>query len=308
MSSGRLSGRVDNTAASLQTTTATTHPNARESLRSRAAVTTRVTDASVRRLTGQLTPIDYCVLEALKTIHIATGAQLRRLYWADTDTGKRLARHRLAKLTKLRLIARLDRRIGGVRAGSDGYTYALDVAGLRVVADGTAIGRQRRPSTPGDRYLVHALAVTDRFVDITELESAHAFEVLAFEAEPASWRTYSTEHGRQLTIKPDAFILVADDQWEHSWFIEVDRATEHRPTILRKAADYIRYWQSGVEQAAADVFPQVLWVTPDKTRADRLTDWLHSLDRSTADIFQVCTDTDFTITITSAVKTSGAIE
>lgn len=308
MSSGRLSGRVDKAPASPQATTAAGHPSARESLRSRAAVTTRVTDASVRRLTGQLTPIDYCVLDTLKTIHIATGAQLRRLYWADTDSGKRMARHHLAKLTKLRLIARLNRRVGGVRAGSDGYTYALDVAGIRVVADGTATGRQRRPSTPGDRYLAHALAVTDRFVDVAELEAVHAFEVLAFEAEPASWRSYSAEHGRRLTIKPDAFMLAADDQWEHRWFIEADRATEHRPTIMRKAGEYISYWQSGVEQATTDVFPKVLWVTADKSRADRLTDWLRSLDRSTADLFQVCTDADFKIAITSAVNNSEAIE
>jgi hypothetical protein len=96
------------------------------------------------------------------------------------------------------------------------------------------------------------------FVDVAELEAVHAFEVLAFEAEPDSWQTYAAEHGRQRTIKPDALILIADDRWEHRWFIEVDRATEHRPTIVRKAGGYLNYWQSGVEQATVEVFPQVL--------------------------------------------------
>jgi hypothetical protein len=299
MNSGRLSGRVESGCASMHATPATSHSNAKESLRFRTSATTRVTDASVRRLSTQLTPIDYCVLDMLKTVRIATGAQLHRLYWAYNDTGKRLARHHLAKLTKLGLIARLDRRIGGVRSGSEGYTYALDVAGQRLTADDTSTRRQRRPSTPGDRYLAHALAITDRYVDLREAEVRQQFELLAFEAEPTSWRTYSGDHGRPLTIKPDAFVVLADQEWEHRWFIEVDRATEHRPTILRKAREYISYFQSGSEQHLTGIFPRVLWITPTDAHADLLSDWLSTLERDADGLFQVCSDASFSATITA---------
>jgi len=305
MSSGRLSGRVDKAAVSLQARTTPTHSNARESLRSTPVVPTRVTDASVRRLTGQLTPIDYCVLDTLKTVRVATGGQLRRLYWSDSDTGKRLARHHLAKLSKLRLIARLDRRIGGVRAGSDGYTYSLDVAGLRVVADATTNQRLRRPSTPGDRYLAHALGITDRYVDLHQAEARHEFELLGFEAEPASWRAYTGDHGLQLTIKPDAFIILADQDWEHRWFIEVDRATEHRPTILRRAHEYVSYFLSGTEQANTGIFPKVLWIAPTDAHAARLTDWLSALEPDARQLFDICSDSSFPAAIASALGGNG---
>jgi hypothetical protein len=301
MMSGRLSGRVEPAHAPIQVA-ATASPNsAGESLRSNQAVTRRVTDASVQRLTAQLTPLDYCVLDTLRTVRIATGGHLRRLYWSDSDSGKRLGRHHLAKLTKLRLIARLDRRIGGVRAGSDGYSYSLDVAGLRVVADSTTNRRLRRPSTPGDRYLAHALAITDRYVDLHQAEARHEFELLAFEAEPASWRTYAGDHGRQLTIKPDAFVILADRDWEHRWFIEVDRATEHRPTILRKAREYVSYFQSGTEQTITGIFPKVLWIAPTDAHATAIADWLAALASDAQGLFQVCSDTSFPAAIASAL-------
>ncbi len=305
MSSGRLSGRVDKAAISPQVTTAATNSSAKESLRSTAAVTTRVTDASVRRLTGQLTPIDYCVLDTLKTVRVATGGQLRRLYWSDSDTGNRLARHHLAKLTKFRLIARLKRRIGGVRAGSNGYTYSLDVAGLRVVADAATNRRLRPPSTPGDRYLAHALAITDRYVDLHQAEARHEIELLGFEAEPASWRTYPGDHGRQLTIKPDAFVILADQDWEHRWFVEVDRATEHRPTLLRKAREYVSYFQSGTEQAISGVFPKVLWIAPTDAHANLLIDWFAALEPDARRLFDVCSDGSFPAAIAQALGGNG---
>src|SRR4051794_22784864 len=104
MSSGRLSGRVERHDPLPQVTVKRRNESAAESLRYKQAATTRVTGAAVRQLTAQLSPLDYCVLDTLNTVRIATGAQLRRIYWADSDTGRRLARHHLAKLTKLRLL------------------------------------------------------------------------------------------------------------------------------------------------------------------------------------------------------------
>src|SRR5262249_57426890 len=128
-------------------------------------------------------------------------------------------------------------------------------------------------------------------------------ELVVFQAEPNSWRQYTGEHGRILTIKPDAFAIIANQEWENRWFIEVDRATEHRPTIIRKANDYIRYWHAGTEQRTHDVFPRVMWIAPDDNRADQLTDWLSNIDQSATDIFDVCTDATFTTAISAALAT-----
>jgi hypothetical protein len=289
VSSDRFAGRVDLRPTSHHVPQGNADQSAGESLAPKKAASTRVTDASVRRLASKLTDTDRAVIETLSIVRVASGAQLRTLHWPDTDTGRRLARHHLAKLTELRIVARLDRRVGGVRAGSDGYTYVLDVAGLRLVADNTTSNRKRRPSTPGDRFLAHALAITDAFVTVRELEARTNAELLAFQAEPSSWRSVDGTPGPQ-TIKPDAFLLLADDAWEHRWFLEIDRATEHRPVILRKANDYIAYWRSGTEQRLHDIFPKVLWIAPDDKRADDLADWLSTVDADARQLFDTCTD------------------
>jgi hypothetical protein len=309
MISDRSSGRVESFDRVDHPSQASRHPSAKESLGRRKVAPARVTDASVRRMAAKLTDLDRSVLETLSIVRIATGAQLRQLHWADTDTGRRMARHHLAKLTDLRLLARLDRRIGGVRAGSDGYTYALDVAGLRVVSesqDASNAPRTRRPTTPGDRYLAHALAITDAYVTLHDLTTSTELDLLVFEAEPASWRSYPGPAGQPLTIKPDAFVLLADTFWEHRWFLEIDRATEHRPTILRKAKEYLTYWQSGSEQRIHDLFPKVLWIVPTERRALELHAWLTELEPSAGHIFDVCTAANFGTTISTTEDSGGA--
>jgi len=292
MISDRLSGRVESDAADDLTLQGSPSPSARESHGGRKDAAARVTDASVRRLLLKLSNTDHRVIETLATVRIATGAQLRALHWADTDSGKRLARHHLARLTELRILARLDRRIGGIRAGSDGHTYTLDVAGLRLVNDANT-SRPRRPVTPGDRYLDHALAVTDCYVALRQLTESAALDLLGFEAEPACWRTFPGAGGQSLTIKPDAFVVLADTSWEHRWFLEIDRSTEHLPTIIRKARTYLDYWQSGTEQHHHDVFPKVLWITPTERRTRQLVTALATLDSSDWQLFQVGTADSF---------------
>lgn len=303
MISGRLSGRVESSTPHARPTPEVPTSSAKESRRRKSVATARVTDASVQRLASKLTDSDRRIIDSLATVRIATGRQLQALHWSDSDSDKRLARHHLAKLTSLRLVARLDRRVGGIRAGSDGFTYALDVAGLRLVED-LSPARRRRPSTPGDRYLAHALAVTDCYVDLRRIQATGDLELLGFEAEPACWRTYPGHGGQLLTIKPDAFALLADQEWEHRWFIEVDRDTEHRPTILRKAKEYVDYWRSGVEQRQHDLFPKVLWVAPTVRRADELQGVLEGVDQRSAELFEVCTTADFAGTIGHAARSS----
>ena len=64
---------------------------------------------------------------------------------------------------------------------------------------------------------------------------------------------------------------LASVRYELRWFIEVDRASESLPVVVRKCRLYADYYQSGKEQAAQRRrFPRVCWVVPDELRAERL--------------------------------------
>lgn len=245
-----------------------------------------VTARRVAEVASNLTAIDQLLLSTVARLNVASGNQLRHLAYPDTATGKRLTRKDLSRLTELRVLARLDRRVGGVRAGSDGYVYALDVIGQRLTRPGRR--RYRPPWTPGPHQVAHALAVSQLYVDLKASEGP-AVTLARFDAEPAAWRSYAGPGGGRLTLKPDAFAVLEADEFEDHFFIEVDRATESTTRIATKAKAYVRYWQSGREQAEAGLFPRVLWVVPTEKRADRLTETLAGLPPEHWQLFAVTT-------------------
>jgi hypothetical protein len=71
-------------------------------------------------------------------------------------------------------------------------------------------------------------------------------------------------------VRPDLFLALGVDEYEHRFFAEVDRGTEHLPTLIRKCHVYESYYRSGLEQAAHGVSPRTCWVVRDEPRALRL--------------------------------------
>jgi len=231
----------------------------------------RTTYLTVRRLVEleqSLSDRDRAVLATLLRVRAATSGQLERLHF--TDVSARQARLALASLVSRRLVTRLPRRVGGTRAGSAGYVYALDVAGLRLVRAGLA--RAQRPWPLGLPFLRHTLAISELYARLVEADRAGGLALVDFATEPHCWRSFYGPGGARGTLKPDAFVVLRLDGFEDRWFIEVDRATESLPTIGRKCEAYRRYWQSGAEQERSGVFPRVLWVAPNDTRAEALAD------------------------------------
>jgi hypothetical protein len=223
-----------------------------------------VTTKRLGALERCLSDRDQAVLATLARVRVASTKQLERLHFADV--GARRVRQALAGLEQRRLVARLPRTVGGARAGSAGYVYALDVAGLRLARP------DRRPGRPwavGSAFLAHSLAVTELYVRLAEEERAGAARVAAFAGEPACWRSFYGPGGGRLVLKPDAFVVLRLGGFEDRWFVEVDEGTESLPTIARKCETYRRYWTSGTEQARHEVFPRVLWTatTPARARA-----------------------------------------
>jgi len=243
----------------------------------------RVTAKWVAAIQAELVDSDFVLIEHLATAKLLTGKQLRVLVNAVTVYDRRALQRRLLRLTELRVLSRLNRRVGGKKAGSDSYVYALDVVGQRIV-DSEPRRQWRKPWTPSIRTLAHALAVSELYVRLTEAERRGELELLQFAAEPFCWRSFVGPGGARLVLKPDAHVVIGvGDSEQHAW-IEVDRNTESLAWITEKAKAYARYYWTGKEQSRFDVFPRCLWIAPDQQRAEGLT---QALSRLPADQWQL---------------------
>lgn len=213
---------------------------------------------------------DHAVLRFVARLHFASGDQLARLCFGGSV---RSARHGLHRLVRLDVLARLPRRVGGVRAGSAGFVYYLGLAGQRLAMQGGLLParRVRRPHAPGQLFVRHALLIAELHTRLVEAERAGHVELLRLEAEPACWR-----RSPAVVLKPDSYVRLGLGDFEDSYFIEVDRGTEGSRTIERQLAAYVTYCQSGSEQATRGVFPKTLWLT---SRAERVAVIAASLDR-----------------------------
>ncbi len=246
----------------------------------------RVTAAELALMGRRLSERELGVIETLSRFRLATAIQLERLHFANyrtSLTGARAARRTLARMTEQRLLVRLERRIGGVRAGSASFIYALGPLAHRMF-EGHSRRRWREPSFP---FVVHTIAITELATRLTAL-TPEGREVLELESEPDCWRTFSSGHGTQEVLKPDLAVVTADAVSEFRWFIEIDLGTESSTAIGRKAARYVRYFETGIEQHRHDVFPRVLFVADTERRASIIAT---ALDRGQRpELFEVCTN------------------
>ena len=203
----------------------------------------RSTARHLVKLSSLLSDSDVVVLTSIGGLRLATTGQIERLHFADHATpaaGARAARRTLARLHALRLVARLDRRVGGVRAGSSGFVWSLAPAGQRLVtkagpAGGAAI---RKPWTPSLAFVAHRLGITELAVELAEAERRGTLAVAQFVAEPTCWRSYIGSGGARSWLKPDAHVVMSDGEYEDSWFIEIDQGTES-PTAICWRPDFV---------------------------------------------------------------------
>ena len=267
--SDRWSGRVTTEAAPGRTPPRHSANFANDSFRYSEAKSKRtyLNAARLHRLKLTLTERDKEIIRTLVVVRVATSAQLERLHFGDISS--RHCRKALASLVDRRLLVRLPRAVGGLRAGSSGYVYALDVAGQRLAGIELS-GRTVRPWPLGRSFLAHSLAVSELYVRLATASTGAAIRLVRFTGEPACWRRFFGPAGAAVRLKPDAYLVLEVDGYEDIWFVEVDLGTEALPTIARKCTVYRRYWQSGAEQERTGVFPKVLWLVPDTRRQDRL--------------------------------------
>lgn len=248
---------------------------------------TNITRARVENIRSQLNERQGAVLADVGRLDVVTGQQIQRLHYGPSAAGARLARKQLGQMVDWQVLARRERRIGGVRAGSAGYVYTAGLVGQRLLDPGRS--RYFPRWTPRPSFLRHALAVSELYVRLREIERANPMELVDYDTEPTCWRSYFGPGGARSILKPDSLAVVGVGDLEFRYFVEVDCGTEHRPKIVTKAKAYVRYRRSGREQAETGIFPFVLWVAPDSERAAFLIDALSTLPAEDWQLFQVTT-------------------
>lgn len=216
-----------------------------------------------------LTKQDYTLLDLLNRCRYATTKQISNLYFRDNTpkTATRKANLLTKKLASMGLITHLERRIGGVRAGSGSYIWSITHKGLKVL-------RQVKPNIklrlknryePSRDHLKHQLFVTQLFVEVRGLHLDKKLTLDTFAFEPKCWRAF-TKGFRPFTLKPDALMQVSLGDFEDAYFLEADNATEHLGRVIAKCKQYIAYFNTGIEQREIGLFPLVMWVVPDNKR------------------------------------------
>jgi hypothetical protein len=256
----------------------------------------RATWASAERLMGQLSDRDWLILMSLQAARLLTGDQMTRLHFDNlsSNTQHRTRRRVMQRLHQLKIVSRLDRLVGGVRAGSTGWVYALDVLGHRLLqlqAGDAEHSRLRHPWTPGRLFTMHALAIGELYVQLTEASRSHSFELATFQTEPACW----WPDGLGGYLKPDAFAVLSTDSYDELFWVEVDRGTESLPTLRRKIASYVNFVERG-QLGPRQVLPHVLVTTPNEQRRASVSGLLGKL--GDPQIFTVCEFDKATLAIT----------
>ncbi len=214
------------------------------------------------------------IVAVVSKLSLVSGAQLRRLLFEAEGNGRtdgQRARRALLRLTRLGVLTRLERRIGGIKSGSEGFLYRLDSNGQRLALywAGETVDRGRRRPEPGERFVRHRLAVSELYVRLVEAarrSAADDLEILEFQAEPQSWRSFEGYGGVFRLLKPDAFARLGVGDRELWWFCELDLGTVSHKARESQAASYRSYWRSG---AAGEVMPRVLWLTTNQLVAER---------------------------------------
>ncbi len=244
------------------------------------------------------------VIETAQRLRLVSGKQLERLFFtggANPASNARLARRTLARLVEHGVLGRLERRIGGVRAGAAGAVYFATARGQRLVAywQGRGLVRPRSAFEPSATFARHVLAISECYVRLVESDRAGTVELIDFQGEPGCWLSYAGAGGARQWIKPDAFVrLGVDAEHETRAWLEVDCGTEGRGALTRKCRAYLAAYRAG---AVADAFPKVVWITTTEKRVELLAEVCGSLPAEAWKLFVVTTP-DRTLDVLAGVR------
>lgn len=246
----------------------------------------RVRRAHVEWVRERLGPRDLIIIETVNRLRVVSGSQLERLHFYDLSSSARarIRRRVLARLVAWRVLMTLERRIGGVRAGSSGLVCSLDTAGQQLVRlDGEDERPTRRPDEPSVVLLDHRLGIAELYVSLVEVARVDGFEVAEFTAEPACW----WPNGYGGWLKPDAYLRLSNLEYTDSWWLEQDQGTEHLPVIRRKLTTYLDFAARGL--GPGNIMPRVLVSVPSEKRAEAVRNVIRQLPEPATQLLHTTT-------------------
>lgn len=261
----------------------------------------RVRLAHVEWVAERLSDRDLAIIATVNQLRLATASQLERLHFAELSDGSRARNRRrvLSRLADWRVLAPLERRIGGVRAGSSGLVVALDSAGqavLRLTANDSDQA-VRRPYVPSFALLRHTLAVSELYVKLVEQCRLEGFKVDEFQTEPECW--WPNMLGGWL--KPDAYVGMSTADYSYTWWLEQDMGTEHLPTVRRKLLAYLDFVERG-QLGPGSVVPRVLVSTTTVQRRDVIRLMVQQLPEPASSLFVIGAEREATQLILASLQ------
>jgi hypothetical protein len=275
-----------------------------------ALVAHRVSSRTGRRglaaVRASLSARDWDVLRVVEQHRYLATKQIEVFAFHDHATaltGARVCRRVLRRLAALRVLTALERRIGGVRAGSASYVWHVGPVGARLLRE-HADRPRRRQREPGSLFLHHCLAVADAHLALIQAHRARQLELLDVHTEPQCWRRFMGLGGARLVLQPDLYVVTtdpADQDFVNCWFIEIDRGTEHPARLLRKCERYEAYRATGAAQSDGDSFPLVVWVMSTPQSVERLATAIAQDRRLDHRLYRVITVDQLSMLIRSGV-------
>jgi len=259
--------------------------------------------AAAARCRRQLSDRELAVATSLNCYRYMSARQIEELHFFDHATpltGARTCRRVLERLTRVSVLWRLERRVGGVRAGSASFVYALGPLGHRILRNGSGTRIRRRE--PSAEFLDHTLAVAQLAVNLHHLARDGSIDLVDIEPEPACWRRFTAGLEGVQTLKPDLSVSLRASDYEYHWFVEIDLSTHSAAAVVRKCQLYNRYWSTGIEQDRSGLFPRVLFVTPNARRVGLLERAIGDARHLSAKLFAVTTTADAMECLTGAAS------
>ncbi|MDR2559711.1 MAG: replication-relaxation family protein [Oscillospiraceae bacterium] len=250
----------------------------------------RITKKKLNEYNQQLTKRDKAVLHSIKMCKFMKTNQVARLHFSGATTPSASLRATTRNLTKLRrlgLIQPLERDMRWFGVRSTSFVWTIKTAGIELLrlGENTPPVRVRKHIfEPTYIFLKHTLAVAELYVQLCTKTN-----LVKCEFEPNCWRSYTTDFGVNVTLKPDLYAVVATGGYENHYFFEVDLDTEAPSRIMQKCERYGRYYLTGIEQKQNGVFPKVAWIVPDNKRKESLCRHIREHLSEYADLFVVTT-------------------
>lgn len=248
----------------------------------------------VERLASRLSDRDWEILGSLGRCRVLSGSQLERLHFQSLSLHTRARTRRLVlnRLSSWGAVAPLERQIGGIRGGSSGLVFSLDVAGWRLLRlkypeQFMDEQRVRRPWTPGRMFLQHSLSVSELYVGLVEVCRQIALSVDTFQTEPMCW----WPDGLSGWLKSDAYLLLTNGQRRLHVWAEVDRGTESLTTVRAKLNTYLDFLNRG-QLGPNDLMPLVLVTVPNSPRCDYIKAVVGRLPEPASELFMVTVDAE----------------